>query len=145
MPIGIDPVASYTYHVEIDGLVIAQFKEVSGLSVTITVIEHRENKLGGLPVLKKLPGVIDYPDIVLKRGRINDPAFWNWIKQVQDGQIDAARRHGSVTLFDYAHGMVSKFDFINGWPSKVDIGTLGADSNTVLLESVTITHEGLTW
>ncbi len=143
MPIGIDPIASYSFHVEIDSITIAQFKEVSGLSIAIGVIEHRANKLTGQPVLKKLPGAVHFEDIVLRRGKVNDTAFWTWMKTVQDGKIDEARKNGSIVLFDYAHGEVSRFNFQEGWPSKVEIGKLQAGADSVLLESVTITHEHL--
>jgi phage tail-like protein len=143
MPIGLDPLASYAFHVEIDSVTIAQFKSVTGLSITTNVIEHRSNKLKGLPVLRKLPGSITYADIVLSRGKINDPAFWSWMKTVQDGKIDEARKDGSIVLFDYGHGEVTRFNFTAGWPSKVEVGTLDATADSVLLETVTITHEKL--
>ena len=144
MPIGLDPIAAYAYHVEVDQLVIGQFKQVSGLAVNISVIEHRENKLSAMPVLKKLPGLVDYEDLVLRRGKITDPAFWTWIKQVQDGDIDAARRSGSIVLFDYKHGEVARFNFEMGWPRRVEVSDLRADGNEVLVETVTIVHEKLT-
>ena len=143
MPIGADPLATYAFHVEIQGITIAQFKEVDGLSISIGVIEHRANKLTGQPVMKKLPGAVRFEDIVLSRGKVNDAAFWTWIKQVQDGKIDEARKDGSVVLFDYAHGEVSRFNFKQGWPSKVDIGKLQAGADSVLLETIVITHEML--
>ncbi len=143
MPIGLDPIASYAFHVEIQGITIAQFKEVDGLSISVGVIEHRSNKLTSLPVMKKLPGTVRFEDIVLSRGKVSDAAFWTWIKQVQDGAIDAARKDGSIVLFDYAHGEVSRFNFKQGWPCKVEIGKLQAATDTVLLETVTITHEQL--
>ncbi len=143
MPIGEDALAGYSFSVEIDGVMIAQFKEVSGLSAEIQVIEHRENKLKGLPVLKKLPGAQKWGDITLKRGRTDNKALWDWIKQVQDGDVDAARKNGSVALYDYKHGEVSRFNFRNGWPSKVSLGSLQAGGNDVLVEECTITHEGL--
>ena len=46
-------------------------------------------------------------------------------------------------LYDYARGEVSRFNFEAGWPSKVEVGKLQAGSDTVLLETVTITHENL--
>lgn len=143
MPIGEDPIAGYAYHVEIKGVTFAQFKTAEGLSIKIGVIEHRENKLKGLPVLKKLPGHVQYSDITLKRGKVNDKVFWDWIKQVQDGDIDGARRDGSIVLFDYAHGEVGRFDFEGAWPSEVNVGTLDAAGEDVLLESLTITLEAL--
>ena len=69
MPIGEDALAGYSFSVEIDGVTIAQFKEVSGLSAEIQTIEHRENTLKGLPVLKKLPGAQKWGDLTLKRGK----------------------------------------------------------------------------
>jgi phage tail-like protein len=143
MPIGEDALAGYSFQIEITGVVIAQFKEVSGLSAEIQVIEHRENKPKGIPVIKKLPGAKKWGDIVLKRGKTNSKDLWTWIKQVQDGDIDGARKHGSIVLYDYKRGEVALYNFINGWPSKVSIGSLQAAGNDILLEECTIAHEGL--
>src|SRR5262245_65286957 len=116
MPIGLDPIASYSFFVNIDGLTIAQFKEVKGLSISVGVIEHRANQLKGQPLMKKLPGGVKYDNIVCSRGKVNDESFWDWIKQVQEGEIDKARRNGSIILYDYAHGEVCTFNFEAGWP-----------------------------
>lgn len=143
MPIGEDALAGYHFSIEIDGVSIAQFREVSGLSAEIQTIEHRENKPGGLPVLKKLPGAQKFGDITLKRGRTDSNDLWKWLKTVQDGKIDDARKNGSVVLFDYANGEKGRFNFTNGWPSKVSLGSMAAGGNDVLVEECTITHEGL--
>ena len=142
MPL-VDPLASYSFGVEITGVTIAQFKEVSGLGVSVGVIENRSNQVGGQPVLQKMPGSVKYDDIHLSRGKVADPAFWEWIKTVQDGKIDQARKDGSIILFDFMHGEVTRFNFFAGWPSRVDIGKLSAGADSVLLESVTITIERL--
>jgi len=138
-----DALAGYSFSVEIDGVTIAQFKEVSGINAEIQTIEHRENKVGGLPVMKKLPGARKWGDLTLKRGRTDNKALWDWIKEVQDGNMAAARKNGSIVLMDYQHGETSRFNFQNGWPSKVSIGSLNAGGNDILIEEVTIVHEGL--
>ena len=143
MPIGEDPISNYNFSVEIDSQTIAQFQQVEGISVEISVIEHKENKVGALPVLKKLPGHVQFADIVLKRGRVADNNFWDWIKQVQSGDVDAARKNGSITVHDYMHSEVGRFNFEMGWPSKVELGGFDATADDILLETVTITHEGL--
>jgi phage tail-like protein len=143
LPSAEDALAGYSFSVEIDGVTIAQFKEVSGINAEIQTIEHRENKVGGLPVMKKLPGARKWGDLTLKRGRTDNKALWDWIKSVQDGNMTAARKNGSIVLMDYQHGETSRFSFINGWPSKVSIGSLNAGGNDILLEEVTIVHEGL--
>src|SRR5690349_21303 len=101
MPLGLDPLVSYNFFVMIDGITVAQFKECDGLSIQVKVIEHRAQQLKGQPLMKKLPGSIVYEDIVLKRGKVSDQAFWTWIKQVQDGGIDAARKTGTIVLYDF--------------------------------------------
>lgn len=143
MPIGEDALSGYNFSIEIDSIAIAQFREVSGLSAEITTIEHRENNPKGLPVLKKLPGSRKYGDITLKRGRTDSKVLWDWIKQVQDGKIDDARKNGSIVLYDYAGSEKSRFNFLNAWPSKVSIGSMQAGGSEVLLEECTITHEGV--
>jgi len=74
---------------------------------------------------------------------VADQAFWTWIKLVQDGKIYEARKTGAIVLFDYAHGEINRFNFDQGWPSKVEVGKLEAGVDSVLLETVTITHENL--
>ena len=144
MPIGEDVLAGYSYQIEIDSVTIAQFKEVSGLASETTVIEQKQNLKGGKPVLRKLPGPHKWPDIVLKRGVSNDKALWEWRKKIEEGDLDGARKHGSIVLYDYKRGEVQRFNFTNGWPSKVELGALQAGGTDILVETVTITHEGLT-
>src|SRR5215469_7268382 len=134
----LEPLASYSFGVEIDGVTIAQFKEISAFGISVGVIENRAQQVGGQPILQKLAGSVHYDDIHLSRGKVADPAFWSWIKLVQDGKIDQARKDGAIILFDYAHGEVTRFSFFAGWPNKVQIGTLSAGADQVLLESVTI-------
>jgi phage tail-like protein len=143
MPIGEDALSGYNFSIEIDSVTIAQFREVSGLSAEITTIEHRENNPKGLPVLKKLPGSRKYGDITLKRGRTDSKDLWTWIKKVQDGKIDDARKNGSIVLYDYAGAEKSRFNFLNAWPSKVSLGSMQAGGSDVLLEECTLTHEGI--
>jgi phage tail-like protein len=140
---GEDALAAYSFQVDIDGVTIAQFKEVSGLSSEIQVIEQRETAKGGIPVIKKLPGSHKWGDITLKRGKTKDNSLWQWMKTAQDGDIDAARRNGSIVLFDYKRGEVARFNFVNGWPSKVSFGSFSAGGNEVQLEECVITHEGV--
>lgn len=143
MAIGEDALGNYAFQIEVDGVTIAQFKEVSGLSAEIQVVEHKENKPGAIPVIKKLPGAQKWGDIGLKRGKTNDKAWWDWIKQVQEGKIDSARRNGSVVLYDYERGEQVRFNFKNAWPSKVSLGNLQAGGSEVAIEECTLVHEGL--
>jgi len=138
-----DPIASYSFFVNVDGLTIAQFKECDGLSIQVKVIEHRATQLKAQPILRKLPGSIVFEDIILRRGKVADPSFWTWIKKVQDGKVDEARTTVSIALFDFNQGEVSRFTAHEAWPSRVEIGKLQAGSDSVLLETVHVTHDRL--
>jgi len=138
-----DAVANNLFGVEIDGVTIAQFREVVGIQSTVQVIEHRENTKDGVHVIRKLPGNRASGDITLRRGKTADGGLWKWFKQVQDGDIDGARRNGSIVLFDFERGEVGRFNFTNGWPQKLSVASLAAVGNEVLIEECIITHEGL--
>ena len=138
-----DVVATRLFGIEIDGVTIAQFREIAGVANNIAVIEHRENTPGGKQIIKKLPGNQSAGDITLRRGKSADRAIWEWFKQVRDGDIAGARRNGSITLYDYEHGEVARYNFVNGWPSKVSISNLSAAGTDVVVEECVISHEGL--
>src|SRR5215211_3852932 len=129
---GEDAVASYTFKFEVDSHEIAQFKEVSGLSEEIQVIEHRENSITGKEVVKKLPGQKKWGDLTLKRGKTDNKVLWDWHKQVREGKIEEARKNGSIVLFDYAQGEIARWNFVNAWPSKVEIAGLQSGGNDIL-------------
>ena len=148
MPVGLpslpnDALASYHFAVEIDGVELAQFSELSGITSEIDVIELKENTKDGKPLIKKLPGARKFGDITLKRGKTDSADFWKWIKEVQDGKIDTARRNASVVLYDYERGEKARFNIHNAWPSKVSIGSLQAGGSEIVIEECTIVHEGL--
>ena len=138
-----DVLVARLFGLEIDGVTIAQFREIQGISNTIGVIEHRENTPDGIQVLRKLPGNRGSTDITLRRGKSGDRELWNWFLQAQDGDIAGARRNGSIILFDFERGEVARYNFLNGWPQTLRITNLASPGNEVLFEECIITHEGV--
>lgn len=132
----LDPIATYNFFVEIDGLTVAQFKEVSGVGITIGVIEHRTNAALALPVVQKVPGAVHHEDIHLSRGKVTDKSFWEWLSQVQQGNIETARKNGAVILYDFTRLELTRFSFFGAWPYKVELGKLTAGSDSILLETM---------
>ena len=63
-----DPYASYNFRLEIDGINVAGFSECSGLNAETTPIEYREGHEA--LTARKLPGLIKYGNVTLKRGVI---------------------------------------------------------------------------
>jgi phage tail-like protein len=128
---------------EVDGLTEATFRECSGLDSENQVIESKETGRKGKNVIKKTPGAIKWGDIVLKRGFTDDMALYDWRQKVVDGTLEAARKNGSVVVYDYENKEVLRWNFINGWLSKYQGPSLSAAGNDIAIESITIVHEGL--
>src|SRR5258708_8444072 len=83
MPTGLpglptDALAGYHYSIEIDGVTIAQFQEVSGLTSELDVIELKENTKDGKYIIHKLPGNRKPPSITLKRANSSSKHLSDW-------------------------------------------------------------------
>jgi len=136
----IDPYGQFNFLVEIDGVIQAGFSEVSGLSTDTNVIEYREgNEQHG--TTRKLPGLMKYSNIVLKRGYTANKALWDWRKKAIDGTTQ--RTAGAIILLDEARRPALRWNFREGWPSKWEGPGLNGKTSEVAIETMEIAHEGL--
>ena len=137
-----DPLVSYHFHVEIDGITQAQFRECSGLGSESQVVEYKESAKG-VTLIRKQPGAIKWQDITLKRGVTDIMELWNWRKLVEQGKVDEARKNGSIVLYNQAEKEIARWNFKEGWPSKLSGPSVKADGNDVAIEEMTLAIEGL--
>ncbi len=137
-PTRTDPLPGFNFRVEIDGIAIASFAEVTGLESETAVVEYRT---GDSRVTRKLPGLTKYANIVLKRGMTLDLALWQWRKSVVEGR--AERKNGSIVLSDEAGKDMLRFNFFEGWPCKWEGPALNAKTSEVAIELLEIATEGL--
>ncbi len=134
---------SFIFVLEVDSVQLASFRKVSGIESETETIEYKEATKDGKMIIRKVPGAMKWSDITLERRIDNSQDLWNWRKKVIDGDIDGARRHGSIYAKDSQMNVVAQWDFENGWPSKFSGADFDAGSNEVATEKVVITHEGL--
>lgn len=118
------------------------FRECTGLGSESQVVEYRATDERGKPILIREPGTMKYTDITLKRGITDSMDMWTWRKQVEDGDIDSARRSGTITLYNQRGEPVARWNFERAWPQKLNGPTYDAKTNEVAIEELTITHEG---
>jgi len=140
-----DPYGGYNFEVVINGIsddgtaVKGSFAEASGLEVSIQPIEYRN---GAEEITtRKIPGLMKFPNIVLKRGILGDVALWNWIQAAMDGKV--VRTEGSVVLLDENKQEVMRWNFKRAWPCKWTGPGLNAKNSEIGMESLEICHEGL--
>ncbi|MEW6572480.1 MAG: phage tail protein [Bacillota bacterium] len=134
-----DPFAAFRFQVEVTGLIVGGFTEVSGLQVETETEEYRE---GGVnDYVHKLPKVTKYPVLVLKRGLTDADALWNWHQEVVAGRIN--RKSGSVIMLDEAGNELWRWTFRDAYPAKWTGPEFRGDSSTVAVETVELVHRGI--
>ena len=134
-----DPYGGYNFLVEIDGITRAGFRECSGLDTSQDAGEYRE---GTDPLtVRKLPGLIKYSNISLKRGITDDAELWEWRKTAMDGRV--GRKNMSIILMNDAREEKLRWNVKNCWPTKWEGPSFNATSGDVAVETLEIAHEGL--
>jgi len=136
-----DSLVAQRYKIEIDGVVLGSFQEVSGVVSEVDVVELKYNDALGMPVIKKMIGARKPPTLTLKRAADASMDLWNWHKAALDGNLVGARRNGSVVQFDFMHGEVARYNFYDAWVSKLTATGLKAGDNTPAVEEVSIVCE----
>lgn len=135
-----DPYSAFNFIVEFDGIAVAAFSEVSGLSFEIEPIEYRDGS-DALPTVRKLPGLVKYANVTLKRGITGDQPFWEWIIQAMNGTVE--RRTGSIVILNESREPVVRYLIREAWPCRYEGPELNAGSSEVAIESIEVCHEGL--
>ncbi len=137
-----DPLVSFSFYVDIGGVVVGTFRECSGMGSETELIEAKESDKGKL-VYMKIPGALKWENIMLKRGITDSMDIWKWRKQVEQGDVKGARKNGSVIMYDQTNSEIARWNFVSGWPRKVSGPTFNAQSNEIGIEELEIVHEGI--
>ena len=92
-----------TYRLLVAGRTVAQFDAAQ--------VDYREGDEGGLHAMK-IPGTYKVPDVTLKRGVIQDPAFANWLQ-------GAKIKHDAVLqMIDSAGRPLASYPLGRCWVTK---------------------------
>jgi len=137
----LDTSVGHSFGLEVDGVVIKQINEVSGLKMEQDVIELKQNTADGKYVVKKLPGRPKAGEITLTRGLTGDNSFEKWIKDAHFGKMADARKGGAIIVYDYEGNALKRYKLTNAWPRSLEIGSLKAGDTSVLTEKLVVTYE----
>ncbi len=140
LDVRLDPYAGFAFLVEIEGLLVGGFTEVTGLQVETEVEEYAE---GGMnEFVHRLPGRTRHPsNLVLKRGLTDVDALWAWHQDVARGHV--TRRNGTIYLLDRQRVPSLWWDFREAFPVRWSGPELRSESSTVAAETVELVHRGL--
>jgi phage tail-like protein len=136
----LDPYMAFNFAIEIEGLIVGGFSEVSGLESHIETEDYRE---GGVNTfVHHLPRQTLHSNLILVHGLTDISTLWNWYYEVTQGIIH--RRNCTIALFDPQHIPVMWWNVRNALPIKWIGPQLKADSDAVAFESIELIHAGST-
>jgi phage tail-like protein len=135
-----DPYRGFNFRLEVDGLTVASFSEVSGLVAEGDPVPYREGD-EKVNWSRQLVGLRKYNNITFKRGYTQNKELWVWARNIANGLAD--RRNGTVVLMDEARNDVMRWSFRNAWVNKIEAPHFNAAGNEVVMESIEICHEGI--
>lgn len=143
------------HHPGIRGFATMGFMAVSGLSITTEVIPYRE---GGMnTTTQKMPGQSDFSPLTLSRGLATGQGeMWRWMKQLfvvmqgtQSGRPGEEFRHNvDIKVLDHptaglrAAKVKAWYRVYNSWPTSVSFSDLDAGANAIIVNQMTLAHEG---
>lgn len=135
------PISRYNFLVDWGGTQTG-FSEVSGLNMEIEPIVVRNGDFRE-EVEIKIPGLIKYSEVTLKRGILkNDNDFFNWIHTKNFGNLE--RRDITIKLLNERQEPVVIWKLKNCFPTKYLGPLLQANDSDIAIETLVIVHEGLT-
>ncbi|TAA48437.1 phage tail protein [Corallincola spongiicola] len=118
-----------------------QFRDVSGLSMELdeeSVTEGGENRF-----IQRLPKRAKYPDLVLKRGMLQDSELREWCRAaIQEMDIQPVTVW--VILLNEQHEPLQTYTFINAWPKRWQLSDLNAESSAVVIETLELAYQYFT-
>jgi phage tail-like protein len=140
-----DPLLTHRYRVEIAGLFVAGFSEVSGLEQEIEIEEYKE---GGADYVHKLPSGIKHANVVLKRGISESSSLRTWydlvLKSITYGKIPIPKEPiVYIALMDSEGNEKIRFMLKFAYPIKWTGPGLNAAASEVAIETLELAHEGL--
>lgn len=134
-----DPYSAFNFWVEIGGLIVGGFSEVSGLKVEVDVQTYDE---GGLnEYTHQFAGRVKPNTITLKRGLTDTDTIWSWCYDVTQGII--TRRNLTIYLLNNAGLPAMWWDIMKAYPTRWEGPNLGATNNAVALETLVLAHQGV--
>jgi phage tail-like protein len=137
-----NPITASQFALDVQGIT-AYFTEASGFENKTDVVVFVQQDAKGKRIYQKLPGNTNWSDVTLKRGHTADQALWTWRKQVLDGDIQGARKNGTITGYDTKGNPVIQYTFQRGWISSWKASAYNAKTNEAAVEEITLAHEGI--
>ena len=137
----VDPPFAGAFKLEVDGVTIGAFTEVTGLAVQLEVEEIAEG--GNNQTTIKVPGRLKWPNLILKRGITDNDSLFKWLAECSEKHgHKITKRNGSVTLLNSQHLEVRSWKFHDAMPVRWTGPSFAASATALAMEELEVSHGG---
>jgi phage tail-like protein len=128
---------NYVFRLELNGVATADYSECLGLGSSSDVEETIVESSTGVMAKKKTSGILEWPNITLKRTGPSNAGVWAWRKAMEDGNRTQAVREGAIVLYGAGSSLpLARWEFTKAWAARLTIEGSA--------EELAIAHDGLT-
>ena len=139
----VEELTACRFCIDVDGLLVAIFKECSGLNGEVEVETYQE---GGLNDYEhKLPGRTKFGNVTLRSGVASSIDLWDWFHSVSTGQVTgrAQRRDVSIVMYLQDAGEAMRWNLRAAYPVRWQGPDFSAGDTNVALHSLELAHHGI--
>ena len=135
----IDPYLTFSFLIEIEGITVAGFSEVTGIQLEVETEEYQE---GGVnDYAHQLTKTARYPHLVLKRGMLDATVLCDWQHEVAQGMVQTRNIH--IVLLDEVRNEKWRWRCLQAYPVRWTGPDLRASDSSAAIESLELVHKGL--
>lgn len=134
-----EPFAGYNFYLQLEGLIVGGFKQVSGISATIAHEEYREGGRNTTGV--HLVGGTTWAPLVLQHGIIELDGLWLWFEAASRGVV--RKRNCTLMMLDERQVPKTMWNIFGAMPVRWSGPELDASSGTIAMESIELVHSGM--
>ena len=133
-----------SFLMEVDGVSVGRFAEVTGLQVEVEVETFNEGGVNGHA--HHLPGRMTWPNLVLKRGITSDDNLLAWFHRstgntfASEGKVE--RVTAAVTVVSSTGERLRSWNLIDAVPVRWTGPTLANTADEQLQEELEVAHHG---
>ncbi|AVT32766.1 MULTISPECIES: phage tail protein [unclassified Plantactinospora] len=138
-----DSAAGHSFALEVDGTVIPQITEVSGLRLGQDVVEFKSSASDGEYVVRTLPGRPREGELTVVRPRDGGDSFESWIADVRAGRGAGGGSAAAVLVLDAEGTPVKRYKLLGATPKHLEVSTITSGGTGVLTEKLVLTYEAV--
>jgi len=147
-----DPLVGTNFFLEIAGDVISNLTSVEGLHLEIEKAEVNQRSTDGQFIQHITMSKPKWAgELTIKRlaplDASSDP-LWTWFNGLRTSGMSAtgrtaARKSGSIVIYDTTLTEIGRWNFTEAWPSKIENDGFDVTKNDPVSESITLQYETL--